>query len=233
MYHSVTPYERDPHRVTVDPGRFRAQLAWLRRRGLRGVGVGELLAARQRGSARGLVGLTFDDGYRDFARVALPALREHGCSATVFVIAGLLGGHNRWDPDGERKELMTADEVRAVAAAGVEVGAHGVEHAPLTGGADPVREAAESRRVLAEVLDRPVAGFCYPYGAHDAAVLAAVRDAGYDYACATGPSALAGRHALPRTYVGDRDGGLRLAAKWGRHTLADRRTPDQMAAGRR
>ena len=55
----------------------------------------ELLAARAAGAGKGQVGLTFDDGYADFAEYALPVLRRHGFTATVFVIAGRLGGDSR------------------------------------------------------------------------------------------------------------------------------------------
>jgi hypothetical protein len=44
-----------------------------------------------------------------------------------------------------------------------------------------------------------------------------VRAAGYHYGCAIWRSPLTGLHALPRTYIGDRDGPLRLLAKWHRH----------------
>ena len=226
MYHSVADYERDPYLVTVRPARLDAQLTWLRRAGLVGVGVADLLAASQRGAARGLVGLTFDDGYRDFATTVVPLLRRHGFGATVYVVAGRLDGGNDWDPEGERKDLMTAGEVAAVAAEGIEVGAHGMTHVPLTGPIGDARladEVAESRRVLADVVHRRVTGFCYPYGAHDDRAVAAVRAAGYDHACATGRPPGPGPLALPRTYVGDRDGPLRLAAKWGRHAVAEGR----------
>ena len=232
MYHSVAEYEHDPYLVTVRPARLDAQLAWLRRAGLAGVGVGELLAARRRGAARGLVGLTFDDGYRDFADAAVPLLRRHGFGATVYVVAGRFGGHNQWDPDGERKDLMTADEVAAVAAEGIEVGAHGMTHVPLTGPdgtVDLVREVGESRHILEDVVRGPVPGFCYPYGAHDHRAVAAVAAAGYDHACATGRPPDPGPLALPRTYVGDRDGAQRMAAKWTRHVAAEMRA----AAGAR
>lgn len=76
MYHSVGDCSDDPYRVTVSPGRLDQQLGALRRRGLRGVGVAELLAARARGAGAGLVGLTFDDGYADFVSAALPLLRS-------------------------------------------------------------------------------------------------------------------------------------------------------------
>src|SRR5438309_1853461 len=51
----------------------------------------------------------------------------------------------------------------------------------------------------------------------------AVRAAGYDYGAAVYRSPLDGRHAIPRTFVGDRDGSLRLHAKVTRHRLLDAR----------
>lgn len=221
MYHSVTAYADDPYLVTVDPDRFDRQLRWLRARGLRGVSMRELLASSGRERARGLVGLTFDDGYVDFAENVVPALLRHGCTATVFVIAGRLGGSNEWDPRGPRKQLMTADDVRRVARAGMEVGSHGLRHRRLS----PLRDAAlraevrDSREALAEITGEQVDGFCYPYGDLDTAVLDGVRAAGYDYGCAIGGSGLSSRHALPRTYIGDRDASLRLLVKHFRHEV--------------
>ncbi|HCU93668.1 MAG TPA: polysaccharide deacetylase [Actinobacteria bacterium] len=221
MYHSVTPYQHDPYLVTVSPQRFAQQMRWLRRRGLRGVSVAELLAARERGSAGNLVGLTFDDGYADFTEHALPVLARHGFSATVFVIAGRLGGDNAWDAGGPRKPLMTARQVRQVADAGIEIGSHGLRHVSLPGVSAPAltAEVENSRAVLQGVSGQPVAGFCYPYGDVDERVVAGVRVAGYEYGCAIWRSAHTGRHALPRTYVGDADSPWRLWAKAIRHRL--------------
>jgi hypothetical protein len=69
-------------------------LRLLRRLGLRGVPLAELVAAQDRGQAAGLVGLTFDDGYTDFLDHAVPVLARHGMTATLYVVAGLLGGQN-------------------------------------------------------------------------------------------------------------------------------------------
>lgn len=134
MYHSVSPYSSDPYQVTVSPARFRQQMAWLRARGLRGVGVGELLAARADGGAAGLVGLTFDDGYSDFMHYALPVLARYGFAVTVFPLAARLGGVNTWDPAGPRKPLMTARQVRQAAEAGMEIGSHGLRQRGVPGG---------------------------------------------------------------------------------------------------
>ncbi|MDT0310005.1 polysaccharide deacetylase family protein [Streptomyces sp. DSM 44917] len=227
MYHSVAYTSPDPYRITVTPDRLHQQLTWLRRRGLRGVSVGELLRARAAGRAARLVGLTFDDGYRDFVETAVPLLRAHGCTATVFALPGLLHRSNSWDADGPRKRLLNAEGIRAAAEAGMEVGSHGMTHASLRR-ADPGtlrREVAESRARLEEITGAPVHGFCYPYGDVDLTAAEAVREAGYHYACAVSPGRLTGQYALPRVHVGERDGARRLAWKRRLHPLRRRRVP--------
>lgn len=63
-----------------------ALLVALARRGMRCVPVREVVAALDRGdSARDLLAFTMDDGYRDNFTVALPLLKKHGASGTVFV----------------------------------------------------------------------------------------------------------------------------------------------------
>ncbi|GAB2743318.1 polysaccharide deacetylase family protein [Streptomyces bullii] len=215
MYHSVDDCSDDPYRITVSPGRLDRQLGWLRRRGLRGAGVHELLAARARGEGQDLVGLTFDDGYADFVTHALPLLRRHGCGATLFVLPGRLGGENAWDPCGPRKPLLSAEGIRQAAAEGVEIGSHGLTHVDLTRADDALlrAEVRDSRAALRDVLGTDVHGFCYPYGRVDHRAVDAVRDAGYSYACATEPGDLSGVLALPRVHVGERDTAWRLRLK--------------------
>lgn len=219
MYHSVDHFREDPHLVTVSPARFERQMAWLRARGLRGVGMGELLDARAAGRDRGLVGLTFDDGYADFATRAVPVLLRYGFGATAFVVSGRIGAHNVWD-DGPRKPLMTDGQIRTVADAGIEIGSHGRLHVSLPGTDDTElrEELEESRARLEDLIGAPVNGFAYPYGHAGDREIEAVRAAGYDYACHIRPDAPS-RHAVPRAYIGDRDGPLRMRAKVLRHQL--------------
>ncbi|GGN54586.1 polysaccharide deacetylase [Streptomyces albiflavescens] len=225
MYHSVGDCFEDPYRITVSPDRLDRQLSWLRRRGLRGVSVGELLAARARGEGRDLVGLTFDDGYADFVETALPLLHRHDCGATLFVLPGRLSGDNAWDPLGPRKPLLGKQGIRLAAASeGIEVGSHGLTHIDLTRADDAVlrAEVAESRAVLSELIGARVDGFCYPYGTLDRRVVDAVRDAGYAYGCAIDPGPLTGPLALPRVHIGEHDNAVRLLLKHKLHRLRRR-----------
>ncbi|MFJ2769380.1 polysaccharide deacetylase family protein [Streptomyces sp. NPDC087300] len=215
MYHSVEHASEDPYRITVSPERLAEQLRWLRRRGLRGVSMRQLVEARARGEERGLVGLTFDDGYRDFVEGALPVLRHHGCTATVFVLPGRLDGDNAWDPLGPRKPLLGADGIRHIAEYGMEIASHGLTHVDLTEADDRLleREVSGSRAVLSDLVGEDVQGFCYPYGHVDERVVSAVRAAGYGYGCAIDPGPLRGPLALPRIHIGQNDSSPRLALK--------------------
>jgi peptidoglycan/xylan/chitin deacetylase (PgdA/CDA1 family) len=240
MYHSVTAYTCDPYAVTVTPERFAHQMAWLRRCGLRGVSMRDLLAATEAGRGGRLVGLTFDDGYADFLTDALPVLRRCGFGATVFALAGKLGGRNDWDLDGPVKFLLGPDQLREIAAAGIEIGSHGLGHRRLGDVSETVLwlELAQSRDILETVLGRAVHGFCYPYGELSDATMAAVAGHGYGYAVATRPTARRDRYALPRIYVGEADTGPRLLAKLIRHRIAWRdrrgeRGPGPGPSGRR
>jgi peptidoglycan/xylan/chitin deacetylase (PgdA/CDA1 family) len=225
MYHSISPSSLpDPHQLRVHPRRLDRHLRLLRRMGLQGVSLGELLRAHVSGTSRGLVGLTFDDGYADFLHYAVPVLRRHGMTGTVYVVAGRLAGTNQWD-DGPALDLMDATQVRAVAAAGHEVGSHTMTHARLAG-ADPDTLSAEisgSRRLLQDVLQAEVRGFCYPYGSFDAAAADAVRAAGYDHACVTGDYDPGDRFTLPRCYISPLDTGAHLMARLARHEIRSSR----------
>jgi peptidoglycan/xylan/chitin deacetylase (PgdA/CDA1 family) len=203
MYHSVGARPHDPNDLAVTPERFEEQMAALSRRGLRGVSVAELLAARAAGSARGLIGLTFDDGYSDVVEHALPILQRFGFSATSYVLAGRIGGVNEWD-EGTPWPLLDEAGIRRWADAGFEVGSHGTMHVALAG-ADPEvlrAEVADSREKLSALIGKPPSGYCYAYGSMDVAARSAVAEAGYDYACAITSRLSLGPQALPRIYVG-------------------------------
>jgi peptidoglycan/xylan/chitin deacetylase (PgdA/CDA1 family) len=193
-------------------------MLYLKRHNLRGVSMQELLRAWSTRSARGLVGLTFDDGYEDFLHTALPVLEEIGFSATVFVVGGMPGGKNNWDHSFSPKptmKLLGLADIREIQERGMEVGSHSMSHPALPGlEAEALeREVSDSRRVLSEMLGEEVEGFCYPYGKLDGAAMQAVRKARYTYACTVNTRVGWTVHDLPRTPVSERDNLFRFAAK--------------------
>ena len=101
MYHRVGQF---PGRVKAHGAlychlpRFKAQMSMLKHLGYSVVSL-DAAAAGLRGEApmpaRPVV-LTFDDGYVDFLDVVAPVLLEHGYTATVYAVAGLLGKTAEW-----------------------------------------------------------------------------------------------------------------------------------------
>ena len=218
MYHAVTSVERDPNRICISPQRFNAQMLYLKRHNLRGVSIREMRRAAAAGDIRNLVGLTFDDGYENFLHTAVPILEKFGFSATVFVVAGRLARDNDWEHSFEPRppmKLLGAEGVREVSRRGMEVGSHSMVH-PKLSEVPPGRlqeEISGSRRVLSELLDEAVGGFCYPYGNVNGAVIEAVRRAGYAYACAWKVRPEGSDYELPRIPVDEVDNLLRFKAK--------------------
>src|SRR5205085_1888546 len=171
------------------------------------------------------VAITFDDGAASVASTAVPLLAERGLTATVFCVAGHLGGTSDWPTQpsaAPRLRLASAGELRGLVAAGFEIGSHGFRHAPLDTD-DPAvldRELRESRRVLEDAVGAEVRAFAYPYGVHSRAARDLARET-YAAACGTRLDLVrrgADRFDLPRVdayYVGNVTFALSLVGWFG------------------
>ncbi|MGE5174774.1 MAG: polysaccharide deacetylase family protein [Hyphomicrobiales bacterium] len=161
------------------------------------------------GPPPGSATLTVDDGYASNILCLAPLLRELGVPWTVFVLVRTLGRSNRWDLGwvGHRERHLSAEDVRALAAEGVTIGSHGLEHRDFTRLDDRALEATldESRARLAELAGRPVDAVSYPWGRVDARVARAAARAGYRLGFALRPPRGLPEElralALPRTAV--------------------------------
>ena len=214
MYHQVDvpgPRGTPLRGLTVAPGDFRRQMELLKALGYQGLCMSEL-EPYLRGELRGKVaGITLDDGYANNLELALPVLRHCGFTATCYMVSNGMGSINAWDRSQgvAAKPLMDADQLRAWAAAGQEVGAHSCDHADLT----DLNETAARQQIeackaqLEAVVDRPVRHFCYPYGRYGAVHAAMVKAAGYATATTTRrgraqvPASASGLLELPRVPV--------------------------------
>lgn len=193
MYHQIREdTENTPlPKLRVRPRKLAAQLDLLQKRGYAGISLGRALGPDR--PAKAAV-LTFDDAYEDFYQTAWPLIKARGMSATVFVVTSQIAGVNAWDAGKgiPAAPLMSAAQIKELAAQGVEFGGHGHEHLDLTGLDDQALAAnlAACRDTLGELLGAPPKVFSYPYGLYDHRVQHAVKAAGFTAACSTKPALL-------------------------------------------
>lgn len=117
------------------------------------------------------VRLSFDDGNRSDIAVALRALLERNLTATFFPLAGRLN-----DPAS-----LNAADLRALRAAGMEIGTHGWTHRPWRGldTEQARRELLQARSAIAEASGGPVHDAALPLGRYDRRLLHRLKRIGY------------------------------------------------------
>jgi peptidoglycan/xylan/chitin deacetylase (PgdA/CDA1 family) len=152
----------------------------LERLGYKLVTFGQIAEAAGRKRAAGLASVTFDDGFRTTAEY----LFEAGIPATVFVVPAWLGGRH---PHAAWTEVMSAAQVRQLAARGVEIGAHTMTHRDLDqAGYDvALAEWTRSCEALERMTGAPVVVASYPFGRVTAEAAAACAAAGIRFAATT------------------------------------------------
>jgi len=209
MYHEISPADETDSRLAVSPAAFAEQLAYLHDAGFRTVTAGrlaEVLAGAPGGLPDRAVVLTFDDGFEDFHRRALPLLDRYGYTATVFVTTGWVQDAGRDAAGRCPGRMLSWSQVAEAAGAGMEVGAHSWGHPQLDQlpGAVLREELYASKAQLEDRLGRPVPGLAYPFGYSSARVRRVAGEAGHQYACAVSnalPAPAADLLALPRLTV--------------------------------
>jgi peptidoglycan/xylan/chitin deacetylase (PgdA/CDA1 family) len=186
LYHGIgaCPAGVQPHLcLNVSSDVFAAQIDFLVRR-RRVVSLADLLAQPE-GPAAGppIVALSFDDGYRSVLTEALPVLRRHCLSATVFVPTRWIGDRNRWATEHTcyPLPLMSESELREVESAGISVESHGHAHVDLrTVSEDLVRQDLRtSVEILERVVGRRPRYLAYPFGTHSPQVEAIAAQTGF------------------------------------------------------
>jgi peptidoglycan/xylan/chitin deacetylase (PgdA/CDA1 family) len=208
-YHGVAESRRrdDLNLLLLAPDRFRSQLELLLGAGFRFVTLVELARLADGGvPPPGLAAVTFDDGMANNHEVALPILREYGIAATVYVTIGFVGGRSPWIGPGGDGAMMTEPQLRDLAAADWELGAHTMTHPDLSTldyGACRA-EIEQSRIALEELGGVPVETFAYPFGRYGPEAIAATRDSGLIAAVTTGSGSWS-RYELTRAMIGAAD----------------------------
>jgi peptidoglycan/xylan/chitin deacetylase (PgdA/CDA1 family) len=153
VYHSVGDIvpQNDPYKMNVSPGLFQKQMR---------------LASRIKDRK---ISVTFDDGFGSIFRHAIPVVLRYNIKPIVFLTTGFLDKQMDFShlfKGGVNPRALSWEEVRSLAEAGVEMGAHGINHANL---ARLNRQAAldeiqGSKQRIEEETHRPVNYFAYPFG---------------------------------------------------------------------
>ena len=181
MYHNVIHTWSD-NIFTVQESLFAQHLQWLKLSGHHPVTISQIadwLDGRSSLPSRAYI-ITFDDGYLDNLEVALPLLKQFEATACIFVTTSWCG----------KKDLPSATtgypilswpQLRQLADAGVDIGAHTVSHPFLT---DIAPESAweEIHQAKHEIEDRlglEAQAFSYPNSKHNQLIREMVQRAGY------------------------------------------------------
>jgi peptidoglycan/xylan/chitin deacetylase (PgdA/CDA1 family) len=203
MYHRIVPWAkagRSLPGLVVPPDTFAAQMRTLAAAGWHTVTAAQLaadLAAGRRPKPRTFV-ITFDDGWADGYRYALPILRRNGFVGTFYVISGRIS---------RLSGFLSPTQLQAMQAAGMEIGDHTVSHADL-----PARTTSKARYEIVHAADQiaVVVGvrpstFAYPYGARNLRDESLVARAGFALALTTVEGCLeisSNQFSVPRLRVG-------------------------------
>lgn len=194
LYHHVG---RPPASPTAMRGLYvtARHLAWqirqLQRLPVRFVTCRDLVGATEHDAdPRHWIMMTFDDGTRGVFDEAFPVLQRSGASAMVFPIAmdigktGVVWGHAS---DKTPHDMLSTDQIRELADAGLEFGSHLCHHvrAPELSSQDLRTELSESKRILEALVGRAILSVAYPYGHYSPAVTNAARAAGYRFGLTT------------------------------------------------
>jgi peptidoglycan/xylan/chitin deacetylase (PgdA/CDA1 family) len=193
MYHKVNDVPENP--TTVPTGVFDEQMGMLRDLGYRPVDLDAVLAhyVERKPLPEGAVLITFDDGYRDNLKNALPILQRYGYPAVLFVPIGYLSSalplphEEPLAARGVLNRTLDWEELADLEREGIRIESHGIGHRPLADLEvdEAAREIVLSKLRLEERLGRPVRAFAYVKGseAHYRLVhLSLLKQAGYDVA---------------------------------------------------
>ncbi len=189
MYHSISDRAAPAfRRWTVAPALFADHMAYLA-----GERYTSLTASEYSACLAGAAGLpekpvviTFDDGYADFAEQALPVMRTHGLSSTLFVTSGYIGRSSEWlvrERETDRP-MLTWDQLVEIGGDDVEYGGHGFSHRqldtlPLV---EALEDVAAGKTLLEERTGRHVSTFAYPHGYSTQGMRRGLADLGFESA---------------------------------------------------
>lgn len=186
MYHSIGSIKKNEglRSLHVPAWLFHTHMLILRLLGYKGLSINELLPYLSGEKEGKVVGITFDDGFENVYKNALPILSKFKFSSCCFLVSGNIGGSNFWDIEKGYlpQKMMSKTQVSTWINSGMEVGSHTVNHKKLTeikSDNELIDEIIKSKTDLEKQFNCEVNNFCYPYGAFNSEISKVVENASY------------------------------------------------------
>lgn len=190
FYHRVA--DDHPNPWTISNRRFLRQIRWLQDH-FELISLAEAQRRVRTGdSPRPAVAVTFDDGYAENCEYALPLLIKERIPCAYFVASQFVLENRPFPHDveaGRPLPVNTPEQIRSLARAGIEIGAHTRRHINLGEVSDPNvlhEEVVLAGRDLREISGHPVRYFAFPYGQPcqlNSQVFELAAEAGYEGVC--------------------------------------------------
>ena len=179
----------------MSPDNFTAQMQWLKDNKYNVISMDDMIAGLngQKKLPSNPVTITFDDGNDNNYSAAYPILKQFGYTATFFIITGRVG----------QPGTMTWAQLKDLAANGMTIGSHTVNHVNLKKANSEVapRELTDSKAILEKNLGFPVKYFSYPNGGYTDEIANQVQIAGYAAAVTTHRSPMQKVNTIDDNYV--------------------------------
>jgi len=119
--------------------------------------------------------ITFDDGYESFFHKGFEQLQKFNMKAVVYIPAEYIGKINDWDVQlaGKKYQHMSADQLKEISSADMEVASHGMSHRYLNSFSDKEIdfELEESKKKIEKITGVNVLSISYPFGKYNARVI--------------------------------------------------------------
>ena len=167
FYHRVANEELNPW--SISQADFEMQIAWMQEN-FDMISLDEVQHRIKNGNSRPAISITFDDGYAENCSFALPMLLERRIPVTYFVTTHHTTHNRPFLHDVQRGKPLapnSIDTLKALANAGVEIGAHTRTHIDLGTCTDPdviYDEVIAATREMETMLDYSIRYFAFPYG---------------------------------------------------------------------
>lgn len=160
-------------KMSVAPDIFEKQMKYLQDSGYTAIDLttyARIMKGETDGPAKPVV-ITFDDNQPSQYDVALPILEKYGHMAVFYMVSNRIG----------TKGFLSAEQILDMQKRGMDIESHTISHRVLTAlpAAEVERDLKESKRVLEELLGRPVLHLAYPGTAHNQTVRDRAKAAGY------------------------------------------------------